>query len=92
MTKFGLATVAAVVAAGSLGMATPAAAAPSGSTNAQTIINSLEAQGYHVVVNRRSERSLAEADVVAIDRGAGIAGAALLFGPVDNTTVYVDVS
>lgn len=93
MNKFGIATLAA--AAALLGLAAPAVAAPSATTNAQATISSLEAQGYHVVVNRLSERSLAEANVVSVGKDATythtVSDAALQFGPVSATTVYVDV-
>lgn len=97
MKKFGIATLATTAAL--LGLAAPAVAAPSATTNAQATISSLEAQGYHVVVNRLSERSLAEANVVSVGKGATfthtVSGANndtdKQFGPVSATTVYVDV-
>jgi muramoyltetrapeptide carboxypeptidase LdcA involved in peptidoglycan recycling len=97
MKKFGIATLAATAAL--VGFAAPALAAPSATTNAQATISSLEEQGFHVVVNRLSERSLEEANVVSVGKGATfthtVSGAnndaALQFGPVSATTVYVDV-
>ena len=53
MKKLGLATVAASgLAAAILGLAAPAAAAPSGPGSAQDTINHLKADGYNVIVNR----------------------------------------
>ncbi|MDF2826334.1 MAG: hypothetical protein K0R68_3742 [Mycobacterium sp.] len=92
MKKFGFATLAAAaVTAGTVALAAPAPAAPSGSTNAAATVASLEAQGYDVVVNRLSERSLADATVVSIGQGDNFTHAALQFGPVNTETVYVDV-
>lgn len=92
MKKFGFATLAATAAtAAFVGLAAPAMAAPSGSTNAAATIAALEAQGYHVVVNRLSERSLADATVVSTGQGDSFSNAALQFGPVSSTTVYLDV-
>ena len=51
MNKFMFATVAATaLSAVIVGLAAPAAAAPSGTGSAQDIINSLEASGYKVVL------------------------------------------
>lgn len=100
MNKFGIVTLAATAAtAAFVGLAAPALAAPSASTNAQATISSLEEQGFHVVVNRLSERSLEEANVVSVGKGATfthtVSGANndddKQFGPVSATTVYVDV-
>jgi hypothetical protein len=52
MNKFGLATVtAAAFATALLGFAGPAAAAPSGPSNAQDTISQLEDRGVRVIVN-----------------------------------------
>ena len=53
MKKFGFATIAASgLAAAILGLAAPADAAPTGPGNAQDTVNALQAEGYHVIVNK----------------------------------------
>ncbi|AQA04718.1 hypothetical protein BVC93_22415 [Mycobacterium sp. MS1601] len=100
MKKFGIAAAtASALTVGLLGLAAPALAAPSGNTNAQATISSLQEQGYDVVVNRLSERPLTEANVVSVGEGASfthtVSGANhdddKQFGPVTTTTVYVNV-
>lgn len=53
-----------------LSQAAPALAAPAGAGNAQDTINSLEGQGYQVIVNRLSNAPLNQASVVSIGEGA----------------------
>ena len=100
MKKFGFATIAAsALTAGFLGLAAPALAAPSGSGNAQDTISSLQNQGYQVVVNRLSNASLADANVVSVREAQSfthsVSGANndddKLFGPVTTTIVHVNV-
>jgi hypothetical protein len=105
MKNFGFATIAAsALAAGFLGLAAPAIAAPTGAGNAEDTISSLEDQGYKVVVNRQSERPLSEASVVSVGKGAtfthtdtnngnsgGYAGYDQDFVAENVTTVYVNV-
>ncbi|CAN5522973.1 hypothetical protein BH10ACT9_BH10ACT9_31030 [soil metagenome] len=100
MKKFGFATLtASAFAAGFLGLAAPALAAPSGAAGAVDTISSLEAEGYDVIVNRLSEVPLNEANVVSVGRGQtfthSVSGANndddKLYGPVPRTTVYVNV-
>ena len=62
-------TVAAALAAGFLGFAAPAAAAPSGSSEAQDTISSLQGQGYTVVVNNPNNVPLSEATVAGVRPG-----------------------
>ena len=70
MKKFGLATiVAGGMAASILGLAAPAAAAPTGPGNAQDTINELQADGYNVIVNRVGATPLDQATVVAVRPG-----------------------
>jgi hypothetical protein len=105
MKKFGFATIAATaLTAGFLGLAAPAMAAPTASSNAQDTIASLEAQGYNVVVNRLSNAPLDQASVVSIGEGAtfthsdtnaknnqSYTGYDRQFAPDNKTTVYVNV-
>jgi hypothetical protein len=100
MKKFTVATLAASgLAAAILGLAVPADAAPTGPGNAQDTVNALEAQGYHVIVNRLGSTLLDQATVVAVrpgqtysrsDSGAPGAGNDLIT-TVIGKTVYVDV-
>jgi len=98
MKKLGLATVAACgLAAAILGMAAPAAAAPSGPGSAQNTINDLKADGYNVIVNRVGGTPLDQATVVAVRPGqtysrtdSGNPGDSLATTVTDKT-VYVDV-
>lgn len=100
MKKFGIA--AAMVSgatAAIIGMAAPAAAAPSGPGSAQQTINELQAQGYTVIVNRIGTAPLDQASVVAVRPGqtysrtdTGVPGAGNdLHTTVTDKTVYVDV-
>ena len=106
MKHFGFATITATaLAAGFLGLAAPALAAPTGAGNAQDTISSLEDQGYKVIVNRQSSAPLSEASVVSIGQGAifshintnnGNQGgygpnADNQFAPQNTSTVYVNV-
>ncbi|WP_422743828.1 hypothetical protein ACN27E_19170 [Mycobacterium sp. WMMD1722] len=54
MKKFGFATLAAsTLTAAFLGLASPAAAAPTGQGNAQDTISQLESRGIRVIINRQ---------------------------------------
>lgn len=98
MQKFGFATViASGLAAAVLGFAAPAQAAPTGPGNADETISQLEAQGYHVIVNRIGSAPLDEATVVAVRSGqtysrtdSSVPGEDRTT-QVTNRTVYVDV-
>ncbi|AQA04388.1 hypothetical protein BVC93_20380 [Mycobacterium sp. MS1601] len=63
-------TVAGALSVAVLGMAAPAAAAPTAASNAVQAIDDLEAQGYQVIVNRLSDRPLDQATVVSVGKGA----------------------
>jgi hypothetical protein len=98
--KIGFATLtASAFAAGLVGLAAPAMAAPSGVTDAEETISSLEAEGYDVIVNHLSEAPLAQADVVSVGRGQTFMHSVSnanndddkLYGPVPRNTVYVNV-
>jgi len=100
MNKFGFATVVVSgLAAAVIGLAAPAAAAPTGPGNAQQTISQLEAQGYHVIVNRIGTAPLDQATVVAVRPGqtysrtdSGVPGAGNdIYTTVTDKTVYVDV-
>jgi hypothetical protein len=70
MKKFGFsAAMVCGVAAAIIGLAAPAAAAPTGPGNAQQTINELQAQGYTVIVNRTGTAPLDQATVVAVRPG-----------------------
>lgn len=66
------AAIAAGLSAAVLGLAGPAAAAPSGDGNAQYTIAQLEAAGNRVVVNRLSSTPLQDATVVNVRTGPEI--------------------
>jgi len=70
MKKFGFAaTIVGGLAAAIIGLAAPAAAAPTGPGNAQQTISELQAQGYTVIVNRVGTVPLDKATVVAVRPG-----------------------
>jgi hypothetical protein len=100
MKKLGLATATiAGAAAAVIGLAAPAAAAPTGPGNAQQTINELQAKGYTVIVNRTGTAPLDQATVVAVRPGqtysrtdTGVPGAGNdIYTTVTDKTVYVDV-
>ncbi len=67
MTFTGL--IASGLAAFVVGFAAPAQAAPTGPGNAQQTINSLEANGYLVIINKIGTTPLDQATVVAVRPG-----------------------
>ena len=96
MNKFTYATVAATALSAVIGLAAPAAAAPSGTGSAQDIINSLEASGYKVILNKLCAAPLDQATVVAVRPGREVTHRVTESGgdsieQVLYTTVYVDV-
>jgi hypothetical protein len=98
MKKIALATIAAGgLSAAIIGLAAPAAAAPTGPGNAQDTISKLQADGYNVIVNRVGGTPLDQATVVSVRPGqtysrtdSGNPGDSLETTVV-NKTVYVDV-
>lgn len=102
MRKHGLtAAIAAALAAGTVGLAAPAAAAPDEiSGTAQQTIDGLRAQGYRVIVSRLSSRPLSEASVVGIRQGQNFSQNWIVddedrdyvYNALAGQTVYVDVS
>jgi hypothetical protein len=101
MNRFGFAAaIASGFAAAIIGLATPAAAAPSGSDNAVQTIGQLRSQGYTVIVNRLGNTPLDQAEVVAVRQGqsythinAGqpVFGSQRHYSTVQDNIVYVDV-
>jgi hypothetical protein len=97
MKKVTFATIAAAgLAAVTIGLAAPAAAAPSGPGSAQDTINSLQANGYKVILNKLSDTPLDQATVVAVRPGRPVTQRVTDSGgdSIDKvlyTTVYVDV-
>jgi hypothetical protein len=100
MKTFGVATtVATGLAAAIIGLAAPAAAAPTGPGSAQQTISELQGQGYTVIVNRLGTAPLDQATVVAVRPGqtysrtdTGVPGAGNdIHTTVTDKTVYVDV-
>jgi hypothetical protein len=98
MKKFGFATLAAgALTAGVIGLAAPSQAAPTGGTNAQDTINSLQAQGYNVIVNKLGTAPLSQSTVTGVRPGqtysrtdSGTPGGS--YGTtITGKTVYVDV-
>jgi hypothetical protein len=99
--RFGIgAAIAGGVAAAIIGLAAPAAAAPSGSDNAVQTIGQLRSQGYTVIVNRLGNTPLDQAEVVAvrpgqsythIDAGQPVFGSQRNYSTVQDKIVYVDV-
>lgn len=68
--NLGFATiVASGLIAGVLGLAAPAAAAPSGTNSAQDVVSSLEQQGYRVYVKNPNNVPLADATVSSVTPG-----------------------
>ena len=100
MKKFGIAAaIVSGAAAGVIGLAAPAVAAPTGPGSAQQTINELQADGYTVIVNRIGTAPLDQASVVAVRPGqtysrtdTGVPGAGNdIHTTVTDKTVYVDV-
>src|SRR5258708_15551264 len=87
------------LAAGIIGLAAPALAAPTGPGDAQQTIDVLRAQGYTVIVNRVGTAPVESAHVVAVRPGqtfsrtdTGLPGAGDdISTTVTDKTGYVDV-
>jgi hypothetical protein len=79
-----------------VGLAAPAAAAPTGAENAQQTINSLQSEGYKVIINKVGTTPLDQAMVVAVRPGRPVTQTVTdsdghSYQKVLYTTVYVDV-
>lgn len=88
----GKVTVATIEAAGlavvSIGLASPAGAAPSGGESAQDAINALEARGYTVIVHKVGNAPLSQCTVSATKPGHSFSRTDSSGpGDSDNTTV-----
>jgi hypothetical protein len=97
MKKFTFAgLIASGLAAIVLGLAAPAAAAPTGAESAQQTINSLQSEGYKVIINKVGTTPLDMASVVAVRPGRPVTQTVTdsdghSYQKVLYTTVYVDV-
>jgi hypothetical protein len=97
--SFAFATLAAgTLVAASLGLVAPAVAAPSGPGTAQDTVNSLQASGVNVVLNKVGNAPLEQCTVTAVRPGqtyshtdSGVPGANHPVTTVTNQTVYVDL-
>ena len=91
-------TVAAAVlgtlTATTLGLASTAAAAPSGYGNAQDTINALQSQGFNVVLNGAAVYPLSGCKVTGIEglNSSNIDSSGRRIDPTQFDTVYVDIS
>ena len=98
MNKIAFATLASSgLAAATLGLATPAVAAPTGTGSAQDTVKQLEAGGYRVILNRIGGAPLDKCTVASVRPGRQItqpvtAGGGNLTEKVLYTTVYVDAT
>jgi hypothetical protein len=94
MTKFSfIATTAATLAATAVGLAGPAAAAPTGGTNAADTISTLRGEGYNVQTNGTASVPLSRCIVTGVHGLPNAADPSAHQGnPTALTTVYVDIS
>ena len=81
--------VAGGLVAAAIGFAAPNVAAPNGPSDVQQTIAQLQAQGYHVVVNRLGSSPLDQATVVSVRHGQTFSRTDIT--PATKQTVYVDV-
>jgi hypothetical protein len=77
-----------------LGLASPAAAAPSGLGNAQDTINALQNQGFNVILNGAAVYPLSTCKVTGIEglNSSNIDASGQRIDPTKFDTVYVDIS
>jgi hypothetical protein len=80
--------------ASALGLASPAAAAPSGLGNAQDTINALQNQGFNVILNGAAVYPLSTCKVTGIEglNSSNIDASGQRIDPTKFDTVYVDIS
>lgn len=81
------------LAAATLGLASPALAVPSGPDSAQDTVNSLRANGYHVILSRVGAASLDQCTVTGVRKGSppNVSPDASEDARVVYTTVYIDL-
>ena len=95
MKKFAI-TVACVgaLSVSTLGLAGPAAAAPSGFGNAQETVDSLKAQGYNVILNGAQAFPLSSCKVTGVEgmNNSNVNSAGARVDPTKFDTAYVDIS
>lgn len=77
-----------------VGLAGPAAAAPSGFGNAQETVDALKAQGYNVVLNGAYVFPLSSCKVTGVEglNDSNVNSAGTRIDPTQFDTVYVDIS
>jgi hypothetical protein len=92
MRKSTVAATAAILAAAAPGLAGTAAAAPTGSSSAGDVVNSLQSQGYSVQINGSATAPLSDCRVTGVHGVPNTDGAGRRSDPTQFTTVYVDVS
>jgi hypothetical protein len=85
------------VVASSIALAAVADAAPSGPSTVDQTVRTLEASGYHVIVNRSGAAPLSQCTVDAVRPGqthstTDSRGGSSLTTTVTSQTVYVDVT
>jgi len=97
MKKLAIITLtAAGICAATIGLAAPASAAPSGSGSVQDTVDSLQANGYKVIINKTGAAPLDQCTVTSIRPGQKVAQPTTRDGGdvvqhVLYTTVYMDV-
>ena len=84
----------AAIAGATLGLAGPAAAAPSGFGNAQDTVNALQSQGFNVILNGATAFPLSSCKVTGIEglNSSNIDSSGHRIDPNQFDTVYVDIS
>lgn len=88
------------LAAGALGLAGTASAAPSGAPSVDATVSQLQAKGFHVIVSRVDSAAVDQCALTAVRPGqtftrtdSGVPGRdGDLVTTVTNKTVYVDVA
>ena len=87
----------ATLMASAVALATVANAAPSGPSTLDQTVRTLEASGYHVIVNRRGAAPLAQCTVSAVRPGQTHStddsrGGSSINTTITSKTVYVDAT
>ena len=84
MQARGFAALGAVLAGSMVGLAVPAAAAPSGPGNAEDAVTELESSGVVVIVQPRTSAPLDRSTVLSVRPGEN-------YRPLGGNLVYLDV-